>query len=318
MTRTLLIYNPNAGRFPPAQAAEKAGEVLRSHGWDVRVERTRDAEHVETLARQAALEDLDVLVVAGGDGSIGRTINGLRGSRTALAVLPMGTANVWARQLQQPRILPSSIQGVIDNANLIAQSTPQPIDIGLCNGLPFLLWAGVGFDAMIVEQAEQKRSHFRKYFVVPEYIARALRTAHTWPGLDCRISGLDRNGSPIRFDGRAQIAVVSNIPLYAGGLATLAPDARLDDGEMELWLFKGQGAVSALSHAWNLLRGTHVKKENVTRLAFSSLDIVADRPATIQTDGDPSPAVSKLRIEVARRALNILVPPTASKDLFTQ
>lgn len=316
MLRALLIYNPNAGRFPPAQAAEKAGDILRSHGWDVHVERTQDAQHVETLAQQAAQDNLDALIVAGGDGSIGRTIRGLRGSRTALAVLPMGTANVWARQLGLPKISPGSIQGIVDNANLIAQSKPARIDIGLCNDQPFLLWAGIGFDAMIVEQAEQKRSHFRKYFVVPEYIARAIWIAHKWPGLECRITGKDYQGNPVRHEGVAQISVVSNIPLYAGGHATLAPEATLDDGEMELWLFKGRGAFSAIRHAWNLLRGAHVQKESVTRLAFSDLEMFTDQPAIIQTDGDPAASVSRFKIEVAHKALHILVPPTAPPGLF--
>ena len=75
-------------------------------------------------------------------------------------------------------------------------------------------------------------------------------------------------------------------------------------------------AFSAIRHAWNLLRGAHVQKESVTRLAFSDLEMFTDQPAIIQTDGDPAASVSRFKIEVAHKALHILVPPTAPPGLF--
>ncbi len=316
MPKALLIYNPNAGRFSPVEASQNAAKALESHGWAVEVTGTRDAAHVDELACSAASEGLDVLVVAGGDGSIGRTIKWLRGTETALAVLPTGTANVWAKQLGLPMISPSG-NGILENTDLIVRSTRRKVDIGLCNGSPFLLWAGLGFDAMIVQQAEKKRSHFKKLFVVPEYFYRALVAAHNWQGLQCTVDAVDRQGVAVPYQGQAQIAIVSNTALYAGGYATLAPEARLNDGQMELWLFKGRGARRALRHAWNLLRGTHVTNKDVIRIPFVSLEIFLDAPAPIHFDGDPVEASAALRFEIDQDALTILAPPTAPYELFS-
>ena len=317
MTQARLIFNPNAGRFAPGAAAARAAEVLTAHGWTVDIQRTHSAEHVEQLARQAAEEGLDSLIVAGGDGSIGRTIAGLRGSETSLAVLPTGTANVWAKQLGLPMLHPNNVRaGVTAIAESIAASEAKRMDIGICNHKPFLLWAGIGFDAMIVEQSEQKRSHLKKYFAIPEYIVRAVWAAGRWPGLPLKISGINRDGLPINFEGTAQISVVSNIPLYGGGLTTISPDARINDGEMDLWIFFGKGAGRALLHAWHLLRGSHIGRSDAVRIPFTKIEISPAVRAHVQSDGDPMMVTDHVRIEVEQQSLKILTPSEVVERLF--
>ena len=97
-----MVYNPNAGRFPSQILAERAADVLRSSGWDIRIIKTDNGNHVTQAARKAAEQGKDVLFVVGGDGTVNLAVRGLAGSDTALGVLPGGTANVLAQELGLP------------------------------------------------------------------------------------------------------------------------------------------------------------------------------------------------------------------------
>ena len=141
----MLLFNPNAGRFPPEIAAKRAAARLTDLGWSVKTIPTRSAGHITALAEEAAGNRDDALIIAGGDGSIGRAVAGLSGSRTALAVLPTGTANVWAKELGLPPISPSSPRGIEANADLIAAGTVKKIDTGRCNGTPSSYGPGSGW-----------------------------------------------------------------------------------------------------------------------------------------------------------------------------
>lgn len=311
MPRALLIFNPNAGRYSPEDAAHTAAGALRERGWDIAVRATRDAGHVTELARQAVSDGLEALIVAGGDGSVGRSVRGLIGSRTSLAVLPTGTTNVLAQELGLPRIGAAGLEALLENARLIAESRPVHIDVGFCDGEPFLLWTGFGLDALVVQGAEQHRSHLKKHFVLPEYLLRTVSTAGRWPGAEIEVSGLRCDGSTrVVFSGRAQLAVATNIRRYAGGYAVLSPHAAIDDGEMDLWIFRGRGVPTALRHARNLLRGYHVNDAETIRLPFKQITIESDRPAALHRDGEPVPESRRIEILVRHRALQILAPPT--------
>jgi len=313
MLRALLIYNPNAGRFPPAEAAHRTAGLLRSRGWEIDVAATRDAGHVSDLAARAAADGLDALIVAGGDGSVGRAVRGLVDTRTALGVLPTGTANVWARELGLPRIGPAGLSAVLGNAELMADSRVRDVDIGICNGEPFLLWVGIGLDALVVRGAERKRSHLKKLFVLPEYFIRALQSASTWPGTAVEVTGSNGETGRISFSGRIQFAVATNIPRYAGGYARLSPGAIVDDGVMDLWIFRGRGAAAALRNAWNLFRGAHVYDRDTVRLPFERIAVATEKPAPLHRDGEAVPEATRIEIVVCKHILRVLTPPAAGR-----
>lgn len=319
MPRARLIFNPGAGRFTPEPVVRLAVDTLQNRGWTIEVAATRNAAHVTELAAQTAREGLDTLLVAGGDGSISLAVAGLAGSRTALGILPTGTANVLAKQMHLSPLTPLQPDTIVQAALLLADSLPRTIDTGTCNGNAFLLWAGVGFDAMIVSKAEAHRAHWKKRLAVPEYFVRALWSAHRWAGVDCTIHGLRADGkTPVHFSGPAQIVVASNIPLYAGGLVEISPDAKLDDAEMDLWLFKGRGIRRFLRHAWNLFRGIHVQDPNVVHLMFHRATIRTGSPTKIHTDGNPHHSTSEVLLETQPGSVQLLVPPSAAERLFTR
>lgn len=310
MPNALIVYNPIAGRYPSWLLTERAAEFLRSEGWEIEIERSLSGEHITELARQAAVERKDAFFIVGGDGSLNQAIAGLIGSDTALGVLPAGTANVWAQELGLPGLTWTRWMALEESARLLAHANRYKIDIGKCNERAFLLWAGVGLDAFVIHRLEP-RSRWAKYFAVLHYAASAIWNASMWHGMNLRV---EVDGRII--DGHFLLALVNNVHLYFGGYAELSPAARLDDGIMDLWLFKGETLNDTVQWAWDLISGNSLQSEQSERIRFQTLRLESDSPMYLQVDGEPVDLQGGLTIRVHRQALTVLVPDQTPHQLF--
>jgi diacylglycerol kinase family enzyme len=114
------------------------------------------------------------------------------------------------------------------------------------------------------------------------------------------------------------MAVVSNIHLYAGGMAEISPYARLDDGVMDLWLFAGETVWETIQQAWDLFSGQHLQSDRARCLTFQRLQLRSDRQMYIQLDGEPLDGSKEINIEVRSKKLKILVPENAPRALFAE
>jgi len=310
MRRAVIAYNPTAGRYPSHLLTERAAQGLQKHGWIVSLEQTRSGEHITELASQAASEAVDVFFVAGGDGSLNCAVVGLLGSQTALGVLPAGTANVWAQELGLPGLTWTRWLALEESARILAEGSIRTIDVGLCNQRPFLLWAGVGLDAFVVHHLEP-RQRWEKHFAVIQYAASVVWHATYWHGMNLEVVA---DGAYI--EGHFLLALVSNVHLYAGGMATLFPNARLDDGEMDLWLFEGETIGDTVQLAIGLLSGRHEQSPRVRRVPFRKLSMHSDSPMYVQMDGEPVDSGDPVTIQVQPNALRVLLPKTTPLPLF--
>lgn len=173
MQRGVLAYNPVAGRYPSRLLSERAANVFRDHGWQINIKQTKGSDHITQMALQAAADEMDAFFIAGGDGSLNRAVAGLVGTETALGVLPAGTANVWAQELGLPGLTWTRWMALEESAYRLAQGQVREIAIGVCNGSPFLLWAGLGLDAFIVHRIEP-RSRWVKHIAGFHYVASAV------------------------------------------------------------------------------------------------------------------------------------------------
>jgi diacylglycerol kinase (ATP) len=312
MRTAYLVFNPHAGRFPSRMLTERAAEVLTKHNWQIRLEQTGGGPEITHLARQAVTDQANAFFIAGGDGSVNLSVAGLVGSQTALGVLPAGTSNVWAQELGLPGLTYTRWMALEESARRLANGTLGWVDVGYCNQQPFLLWSGVGLDGFIVHRLEP-RSRWEKHFSVVSYAARAVRHAGFWSGMDLKAVA---DGQQV--SGRYLMAVVSNIHLYAGGLAEISPQARLDDGSMDLWLFAGETVLETVQHAWDLFSGQHLHSDRARCIQFKKLQLISDQSMYIQLDGEPVDGGCQVNIEVRPKALKILVPEKAPRVLFTE
>ncbi len=310
MPNTLLVYNPVAGRYPSRMLTERAARVLQQYGWGVEIETTTGGSHIQSLARQAVQDNRDSIIVVGGDGSLNKALPGLVGTETALGVLPAGTANVWAQELGLPGLSWTRWSALEESAHRLARGQVQQVDVGLCNDMHFLLWSGIGIDAFIVHRIEP-RKRWEKNFPVMRYATSAVWNASQWRGIDLRVVADD-----LHVEGKFMLAEVSNIRLYAGGFATLSPEASLDDGLMELWLFEGENLEDILQQAWSLWSGRHVKSKRVQHMQFKEIILESDSPIYLQLDGEPEVGGKQVAIAVLPKSLKVLIPDKAPRSVF--
>lgn len=303
MRTAVIVYNPTAGRFSVKQFIKSAVNELESAGWKVEAAETKSGEHIIELAKQAAAEKKDAVFAVGGDGTIGNVVNGLVGSETALGVLPAGTANVWSIELGLRPFAWTRPWVLRKNVSILANAPCHRVDVGLCNQVSFMMWAGIGLDAMAIQSLEP-RIRLDKFFAMPEYTASAIWHAAQWSGLNMRVWA-----DAHEIKGHFILAVATNIRHYMGGLSNLSPDAYINDGLLDLWLFSGNNLGDALRHAYELWRGTHVNSDAAQRIPFRSLRIEADSPYWVQTDGEARGSTQVAEISVQTHALKLLVPP---------
>jgi len=310
MPNTTLIYNPVAGRYPSKMLTERAAAVFQRYGWGVNIKTTKVGDHISVLARQAVLEKKDSIIIVGGDGSLNRALPSLVGTETALGVLPAGTSNVWAQELDLPGLSWTRWKALEESAHRLARGRVQRVDVGLCNEIYFLLWAGIGLDAFVVHRIEP-RKQWQKNFTLVRYAASVVWSASQWRGVNLRVKTDNQY-----IDGQFMLAVVSNIRLYAGGLATLSPQSLMDDGLMELWLFDGKKLEDVLTQAWSLWSGKHVNSDRVQCLPFKKIKLESDTPIYIQMDGEPEVGGEQVSVEVLPQVMKVLIPDQSPDSLF--
>jgi diacylglycerol kinase (ATP) len=310
MPKGYLVYNPAAGKFPSGLVAGRAAQIFHSQGWELELIKSQSGEDVTQLAREAGTKGLDGFILVGGDGSVNLAVNGLLGSQTALGVLPGGTANVWSQELGLSRLTWSRWTAIEESAKALAQGEVRLTDVGHCDGKAFLLWAGIGLDAFVVHRIEP-RDRWEKQFALVQYAASAVWNAGFWHGMNLQV---EVDGK--RLSGHFLLAVVSNIHLYAGGLAELSPNARLNDGVMDLWLFMGETIGDTVQIAWDLLAGRHHQSDRVLRFPFRSCIMASDSKMYVQVDGEPLQVEGEVRISVIPQAIRIMVPSNTPHKLF--
>ncbi len=302
MKEALIIYNPAAGRMSASPLLGAVIRSLRKVGWRAQAEPTRSGEHATELARQAAGQKIDAVFAIGGDGTISQVARGLVGSETVFGILPGGTQNVLGKEFGLPIFSLWNWNALKNNAVMLVQSPVHAIDMGMCNGHTFVLWAGMGLDAVGIDALSQ-RMRIEKFFAVPEYAAVMLMKASQFDGLKLRVWA-----DGVEVQGQYIVGVANNIRHYMGGFANLSPDAFLDDGVMDYWLLLGNSLADTVRHAFDLWQGKHLDSNVARRIRFKSLRIEADIPFMIQLDGDTIPPASKVEISVLPRSLKIFVP----------
>jgi YegS/Rv2252/BmrU family lipid kinase len=303
MRKALVIYNPTAGRFPVKPFLKAIETELIKAGWRVDIVATRSGEHAVQLGKQAAAEKYEAAFAVGGDGTVGQVAGGLLGSETALGVLPAGTSNVWAQELGLPAFTWAYPGRLQENARVLAGAPIHPVDMGQCNEHSFMMWAGMGLDAMAIRSIEP-RDRLEKFFAMPEYAASTIWNASQWRGIRLRLWADERE-----VEGHYLLAVANNIRRYMGGHSVLSPNAYLDDGLLDLWLFQGDSLADAFRIAYELWRGHHVNSDEAQRIPFQTLRVQAESPFFVHMDAEPKDATQEAKIAVHKQALKLLMPP---------
>ncbi len=309
--RVAIIYNPAAGPREMMREVQAVARRWKERGWDVLVRVTECPGMAVDLAREAALEGFDWVIAAGGDGTVNEVANGLVGMPSALGVLPVGTGNVWARQLGLPVYPLVHSLRIQVAAHLLEVARERVIDVGRAGGRHFLLWAGIGLDAQVAQHMEPRTRNTKRLGAIAYLIAAAM-VAKDFPAVRATVMIDGRR----RVKGRTLVVLVANAQLY-GGLVRIAPQAVLDDGYLNICVFRGMGIPWVMRHFFNVFGGRHLQDPAVKFFTGRRV-VVETRPAVpVQVDGEPI-GYTPMVFEIVPRALRILVPPTTPANLFQE
>jgi diacylglycerol kinase (ATP) len=300
----VIIANPTSGNggFPlQTRRFDETLAFLRGHGWKVDLWYTQAAGEGEQLARKAVIQKANLVIAAGGDGTINEIIQGLVGSETALGVLPNGTVNVWARELGIP----------LDDArarSVLVNGQTRRIDLGCVNGRYFLLMVGIGFDGEVTHVVERKPL---KRLGILGYTLAVL-----WLGPGYR-------GFPVvaRIDGyvvktRALQIFAGNTQLYAGAVK-FTWQAQCDDGLLDLCIVRKRNLWGRLEVARDFLLRREQRRLWVRYDTFKTLKIETPEPVPFQIDGEAA-GYTPAQFSVTPGTLKVIVPQKAPEGLFSK
>lgn len=303
--KTLVIFNPGAGQRNARRELEKALGLLAKRGWEVAQRETRGKGDALRYAQEAVSSGCEAVIVAGGDGTVNEVVNGLVGSDVVLGVLPLGTGNVWAREIGMPFATPLRPPHLLAGAQTLAEGLIYAADLGQAGERAFLLWAGVGFDAQVVENLNPR---LKRYLGPLAYILSGLSIARNSPGTPVTLT---IDGEEI--SRKVLFIEISNVRLYAA-ILPLAPEACLDDGLLEITIFKGEGILALIRHFLKMLICRHLGDPQVERLKGKRVRLTAASPLPVQVDGDYL-GTTPLECTVLPQALRVIIPEIET-DLF--
>jgi YegS/Rv2252/BmrU family lipid kinase len=250
----------------------------------------------ERLARQAVHSGVDLVLACGGDGTVSACAAGVAGSGIPLGLLPCGTGNLLARNLGLPSSLDEALAVVLTGSD-------RPVDVGMINGRPFVVMAGIGFDAEMLGGASEEDKARMGWLAYVLSALRHLRDRPIWVKLKA-------DGGRARRC-LASTVVIGNVGSLRGGIRLL-PDAAPDDGVLDVVILTASGVAGWLQLAIDLLL-----RRSTARLRYLTcrdLQVEASRAWRWEVDGEVEGFARRLTVAVRPGALLVRVPSVDLAD----
>lgn len=292
----LLIVNPVSGTPLNPDWLPELLEVFQQHNLEVEVELTTPEEDGENLAATAARKGIERVIVAGGDGTIEAVVRGLAHTPTILGIIPFGTRNNLAASLNIPTDLMQAVRVLIEGE-------PSLIDLGKVNGHYFLEVVGIGLEATLFPCGEGVKEAVKKNrFAAIKSIYSGLKTFFEFR----------QHRLVIRFDGkrkrhpRTLQVNICNSPRYGVEFA-LAPDAKMNDGKLDVIYLDYPSKWDHFLHFFNAMRGQPFAHERLRNYQASKIEVNGYPPLEVHADGNCI-GHTPITVEVVPKALRVLVP----------
>jgi YegS/Rv2252/BmrU family lipid kinase len=287
--RLALLVNPASAGGRALGLLPKIEAELNRLGAEYRVVHSDSGDHAKQLAHGMA-EAGEVAVAVGGDGLVGTLAGALDEGRGALAIIPSGRGNDFARVLEIPT-------DPAEAARLAATGGERRLDVGRVDGKTFVGIASYGFDSDCNELANRTKL-IRGNLV---YAYSALRTLANWKPATFTVTV---DGERHEYSGYS--AAVANSKAFGGGMM-FVPHAELDDGVLDVVMVADQTKWRYLKGIFKVFKGTHLDDPAVSIARGQVVEIDADRPFTVFADGDPL-AQLPATVTVERQTLRVIVP----------
>lgn len=288
--RAMLIVNPVSGTRDKAALPDIVGCVLSGMGCRLEVRNTKAPSDASAFTEEAVRAGFDVVVAAGGDGTVDEVASSLRGTRTALAIIPCGSGNGLARTLGIPPDFTAA-------ARLLSDGKTIACDNGLVNGRPFFCTCGMGFDAEVSRRFASERRRGRMTYVknaILDYLGYAPQAY-----------ALSIGGRVITEN--AFLIAVCNASQY-GNNAYIAPKASLTDGLLDVIVFHTGSLIRTALAGVELFTGHLDRNMLVDSFRVSEVSISRLKEGAAHIDGEPVELGKRLDISVEAANIRIVVP----------
>ncbi|QIR38534.1 lipid kinase [Tolypothrix sp. PCC 7910] len=287
--RALLLVNHHARQGQ--KRLTEAIQCLQETGLDLIEESTENPKRLTEII-QHYRNQVDLVIVGGGDGTLNAAVDGLVDTQLPLGILPLGTANDLARTLGIPNSLPEACK-------IIAAGEQRRIDLGWVNGKHFFNVASMGLSVKITERLTKEA---KRRWGVFAYVATALQVIWESRPFSAEIR---MNGESIRVK-TVQIAV-GNGRYYGGGMAVVH-DATIDDQRLDLYSLEIKNWWQIILLLPSMREGKHIKWREVRAYQGQEMEVYTRKPRPINTDGEIT-TYTPAHFRVIPGAVSVFVPP---------
>jgi YegS/Rv2252/BmrU family lipid kinase len=293
----VAIMNPKAGSAA-VDAIRRALEACFAEG-EARLEiyETRDADDLGTVVRERLARGAGLVIAIGGDGTVSAVADALAGSGTPMGILPMGTANVLARELGIPLDVDAAARLLVEDHEVVAIDAMRVVE------RHYLTQVGVGLDALMIrDTSTDEKRRFGK-------LAYLWSAAKHLAGFQPRHFTLEIDGRSFRV--RASQLVVANVGTLGQPPFRWGADIRVDDGTLDVFVSKARTLLHYLALAWHVITRRHGSDPNVHYYkARRSVAIATRHPVPVQADGEMI-GETPVTVEVVPGAVRVIAPRRA-------
>ena len=288
MPSALMLINPISGTRAKNGICDLTASRLKAAGIDLDTIHTKHKGHGAELARNAAARGTDMVIAAGGDGTVNEIASALMHTETALGIIPCGSGNGLARSLG----LPMDFDAAID---IIARNQPTAIDCGIADGLPFFCTFGMGFDAAVTEKFASGERRGKMQYVRSALLEYINFTPDSY--------ALEIDGEI--YTEEALLIAVCNTPQY-GNNAFIAPRASLTDGMLDVTVIRNGPVIQQAMAGIGLLSGQIDRNRYVDTFKAKEVKIIRLKDGPAQIDGEPLNLGRKVSIHCEPSCLKVL------------
>lgn len=287
----MIIVNPSAGKGRSLVLWRGIEKKIKDLGIDYKYLITKNKGEVTYLAREIQKEGVKKIFIVGGDGTVNGVINGLYLKDVVLGIIPTGSGNDFAKML--------GIKSIKDGLRSLSSSHKKAADIGNIGNQNFINNLGIGFDASVVRiQKEEKK--FKNKF---SYLATTLKTLFNFSAFEIEIDSEDFN-----FKGKVLSVSIGNGQFH-GGLFRLTPEARIDDGLLDVCIIKETNKIKRFINIPRVIRGTHIFLKEVESFKTGRFFLRAPRPLSVHLDGELLNYPTKeIEVKVLNKELEFFLP----------
>jgi len=295
-----LIINPNAGiqkksikKIKQSLFLEKKDEEIKiivdffkKQRIKLNISQTKKEGDGIIIASKSSKYNL--IIVAGGDGTINEVINGLN-YKTKLGIIPTGSENVFAKEMKIPT-------NIVKACEVIIKKQTKLVDIGIANKNKFVFSCGIGFDAHAITKV---KTIMKKFFGKHSYKFAGIKTL-----FEHRAEKLSIKCDDKQYEG--YFAIISNLKKYGGNII-LSPNAEVNDGKLDVSIFTKKDFLSNVKYLFGAVRGNISKLQNIKQLQAKKIIVTSKKNVLYHTDAEIK-GTTPVSISVLPSKLKLIVP----------